>query len=211
MITSLIIIIIVVSYLLGSFPSAVIISKYFYKINIYEHGSKNPGATNVLRVLGTKAALGVLFLDVIKGVAAVYLASLLGNSTAVCIQIDWLKVIAAIAVMLGHIFPVFTKFKGGKGVATLTGIVAYLHFPAFIILFLLFVLLLMLFKYVSLGSITAAILLPVIVYYYPNYYDLPLLIFSIIVALAIPISHHKNIKRLLKGEESKTFLFKKKK
>lgn len=194
---------IVTAYLIGSFSPAVFFGKWFFDIDVREHGSGNAGATNTIRVLGVKIGLAVLLVDVFKGWFAVSLASLFSKN------IDhefftYLQLCFAFSVVLGHIFPLYTSFRGGKGVATLLG-VGFALFPvASLIVLGWFVVVLLLFRYVSLGSVTGAILFPVLVnLILTPAPPIPLAILSILVGIAVPLTHQKNIRRLLKGEESK--------
>ncbi len=196
------------AYLLGSIPSAVWIGKRFYGIDVREHGSRNAGATNTLRVLGAKAALPVFAMDIGKGFAAVmlsHLTPLAGDALT-----DLKLMLVAVAV-LGHIFPVFVGFRGGKGVATLAGAVLAVH-PAAVGLCLgVFVVVLATTHYVSLGSMIAGALLPVFVGVVFRQTYAPLLVFCCAVSVLLIYTHRKNIKRLLSGEENKTYLIKRNK
>lgn len=204
------IILVIGAYLLGSIPSAVWIGRSFYGVDVREHGSKNAGATNTLRVLGQRAALAVFVIDILKGFLAVSLAhfSIYGADTD---QIINLKIVLVVAAVLGHIFPVFAGFKGGKGVATLTGSLTAL-FPLTVpVCFVLFFIILAITHYVSLSSMITGVMLPVISYFVFGQDHPPLVIFSIMISILLIITHRKNIKRLIKGEESKTYLRKKEK
>lgn len=199
----------IAAYILGSIPTAVWVGKFFYGIDIRNYGSGNAGATNTIRVLGPKAGAPVFIIDVLKGVAAVQLAYLIKPMFESPDTYGNFKVILAFAVIFGHVFPVFARFKGGKGVATSLGvIIALVPFPALVSLGI-FIILLAIFKYVSLGSIVAAITFPFITFFVFRVDEIAYIIFSIIIAVFVPILHKKNIKRLIDGEESK-FSFKKK-
>lgn len=198
------ILIIIAAYLLGSISSAVFIGKRFHGIDIREHGSKNAGATNVLRVLGRRAALPVFAIDVAKGFAAVMLyhfSPYKGTDFEF-----YLKLILVASVVLGHIFPLFTGFRGGKGVATLTGSVLAIHPPAVLLCILTFFIILAITHYVSLSSMTAGVLFPVYVRYLFGVKEWNIFIFGCIVAALLIITHRKNIGRLIKGTESKIYL-----
>ena len=146
----------VLAYLLGSLPSAVWIGKRYYGVDIREHGSKNAGTTNMLRVLGKRAALPVFVLDFFKGFAAVSLLSLMRYDAD--ISAAWLinlKILAVFAAVLGHIFPIFADFKGGKGVATLVGAVTGIYPQIILLCFAVWALVFMFSNYVSLASMTA--------------------------------------------------------
>lgn len=202
------ILILLAAYLLGSIPFSVIIGKLFYKTDVRQFGSGNPGATNMLRTLGTKAGIIVLLLDIGKGVAAVMLAHFMENTGT--LSLDELKAITGACAIAGHIFPVFLKFKGGKGVATAVGVI-YAIQPLFgVIASLLFIAVLVITRYVSLGSILAAAIYPVLNIIFYKESTKGVLIFAIILALVIIFKHKTNIQRLLKGEENRFTLKKKK-
>lgn len=202
----------VLAYLMGSFSSAVWIGKWFYNTDVRTQGSGNAGATNTFRVLGTKAAIIVMVLDIMKAWGAVMLASVFAcNRLSESQLVDYQIILGALAVM-GHVFPLFTGFKGGKGVASLVGVIIALYSPyIFLIVLSWFILILILTRYVSLASITASLLfslLAIIVFHEQNTY---LIILAALIAVFVPLTHHKNIKRLLKGEESKLSFRKKQK
>ena len=198
------------AYLLGSIPSAVWIGKYFYKIDVREYGSGNAGATNVFRVLGKKAGIPVLLIDVLKGFLAVSLAYL-SNDSVGSYQFINLQLVLGIASLVGHIFPVFASFRGGKGIATLLGIIlAILPCAAFISMGI-FIVVLLISSYVSLGSMVAGVSFPIIVILVFKTTTPSLIIFSILIAIMVLITHQKNIERLLRREESKAKLLNKKK
>ncbi|MFI3266282.1 MAG: glycerol-3-phosphate 1-O-acyltransferase PlsY [Rikenellaceae bacterium] len=199
------ILIIIAAYLLGSIPSAVWIGKKFYGIDVREHGSKNAGATNTLRVLGGKAAAVVFTMDIVKGAAAVTLSRLSSFSQSDSLYI--FEIILIFAAIFGHIFPVFAGFKGGKGVATLAGAtIALLPLTALTCLGC-FILVLAITHYVSVGSMITGIVFPFVSYFVFGNTALPLVIYSSSVAVLLLITHRKNIKRLLNKEESKTYIF----
>jgi len=201
------IILVIIAYLLGSIPSAVWISKHYYGIDIREHGSKNAGATNVLRVLGRRAALPVFAIDVIKGFVAVSLAHFsmyMQGSEAMFT----FKIVLVAAVILGHIFPVFAGFRGGKGVATLAGAVLGVYPPAVLLCLATFVIVLLFTHYVSLSSMTAGVMFPIYVTLVFGEKSYSLIIFSCVVAVLLLITHRKNIVRLLNHTESKTYIIK---
>lgn len=198
------------AYTLGSIPGAVWIGKFFYKIDVREYGSGNAGATNTFRVLGKKAGIPVLLIDIIKGFAAVYLAYL-SPYTVGSNQFINLQLVLGIASLVGHIFPLFASFRGGKGIATLLGIVLAVHPYAALISMGIFIIVLLVSKYVSLSSMIAAMIFPVIVIVVFKTTVPSLIIFSILIAIMVLITHQKNIERLLRREESKARLIKKKK
>ncbi|MGZ4054533.1 MAG: glycerol-3-phosphate 1-O-acyltransferase PlsY [Bacteroidia bacterium] len=198
------------AYLLGSIPTAVWIGKYFYKTDVREYGSGNAGATNVFRVLGKRAGIPVLLIDILKGFSAVCLAyfSPYVHGTNQFIN---LQLVLGIASLVGHIFPLFASFRGGKGIATLLGIILAVHPYAAFISMLIFIVVLLISSYVSLSSMTAAVDFPIIVIFIFKTTVPSLIIFSILIAIMVLITHQKNIERLLRMEESKAKLIKKKK
>lgn len=201
------VLIIIAAYLLGSIPSAVWIGKRFYGIDVREHGSKNAGATNTLRVLGRKAALPVFIIDFLKGFAAVSLSNfivLIPDSD----EMYNLKIALVSVAVLGHIFPIFAKFKGGKGVATLTGAILAVYPPAILLSIAIFIVLLAITHYVSLSSMIGGISFPITSYFLFGQTSTPLLIFGCVVAILLVVTHRKNIKRLIAGEESKIYIIK---
>ncbi len=200
--------IIILAYLLGSVPSSVWIGRRFYGIDVREHGSRNAGATNTLRVLGPRAALPVFALDVAKGFAAVMLSHLTALEGNALVNMQLVLVAAAV---LGHIFPVFAGFRGGKGVATLAGAVLAVNTPAVLLCLATFFIVLVVSHYVSLGSMAAGILLPVYTVFVFGQTYVPLVVFCCAVSLLLVYTHRKNIKRLVAGTESKIYLFKSKK
>ncbi len=210
MITGINIFLLICAYLLGSIPSAVWIGKYFYKIDVREYGSGNAGATNTFRVLGKRAGIPVLLIDVLKGFTAVclvYFSEYTPNTN----QYINLQLVLGIASLVGHIFPLFASFRGGKGIATLLGIILAVHPYAALFSMSVFVLILLTTNYVSLGSIIAALAFPIVVITVFHVRVPSLIIFSILIAIMVLITHQKNIERLLRKEESKAKLIKKKK
>lgn len=186
--------VLVLAYLLGSLPFGYILSHFIQKTDIRSHGSGNIGATNVLRVMGWKAALPVFILDFAKGIAAVMIARLVSDQPAVYLTAGFLA-------MVGHSFSVFLKFKGGKAVATAAGVLSILSGWVTVSLLTLFILLVLVTRYVSLGSIIASMTLPVLFWLFG--FDLAYIIFGLAAALLITARHHQNISKLLTGTESK--------
>jgi glycerol-3-phosphate acyltransferase PlsY len=204
------IILLIVAYLLGSIPTSVWVGKWFYNIDIREHGSGNAGATNTIRVLGWKAGGPVFFIDGLKGFVAASLVIYTDFSHGTNAWVNF-QLALGFAALLGHIFPIFAKFKGGKGVATLLGVVIALTPLPAAMAFIVFLIVLFIFKYVSLGSIVAGISYPLILWLVFTELPISMKIASVVMAIALIFTHKKNINRLLKGEESKAgFLFKKK-
>jgi glycerol-3-phosphate acyltransferase PlsY len=198
------------AYLIGSVPSAVWIGKAFYGIDVREYGSGNAGATNTFRVLGKKAGIPVLMIDILKGYLALQLVYLTGNYLPSSQQFVNFKLALGIAALIGHIFPVFAGFRGGKGVATLLGILIGVQPFAALICAGIFLLIFIPSGYVSLGSMLAAIAYPFIIMLVLNETIPTVNIFAMSVAILVLITHQKNIERLLKGSESKIFLFRRK-
>lgn len=193
------------AYLLGSIPSAVWIGKIFYGIDVREHGSGNAGATNTLRVLGNKAGFIVLGIDALKGFAAASLVCLMDitNEEAVLSY----KIGLGICAVVGHIYPIFARFKGGKGIATLLGIVIALNWMLALICFVVFVFVVAITRYISVGSMTAAMISPLVAYFLNQQNMNVLFYFCSIVALLVVYTHRANIKRLRQGNENR-FAFK---
>jgi len=198
------------AYLVGSIPTAVWIGKYFYGIDVREYGSGNAGATNTFRVLGKRAGIPVLLIDVLKGFFAVKLVFFQGNYPIDSIPYINLQLAFGIAALLGHIFPVFAAFRGGKGIATLLGIIFAILPVAAMASLLVFLFVLIVSKYVSLGSMLAGIAFPIFVNFAFKTEADSLKLFSAIIAVLVLVTHQKNITRLLQGIENKTYLFKKK-
>jgi glycerol-3-phosphate acyltransferase PlsY len=179
------------------------VGKAFYRIDIREHGSGNAGATNTIRILGWKAGLPVFIFDVFKGWLAVSLADFFLSSRVAPENLVYFSIGLAASVVLGHIFPVFAGFRGGKGVATLLGIGIALYPVTVWIVLAVFLAVLMISGYVSLGSISASILFPFIDYFLMHQESMWLTAVSILVAIFVPLTHRNNIRRLLKGEETR--------
>lgn len=195
------------TYLMGSIPTAVWVGKYFYGIDVREHGSKNAGATNTFRVLGPKAGIPVFIIDVVKGWIPVFIALNVMNVFPQSADSFLIPIILGIVAVTGHIFPVFAKFKGGKGVATMLGISIALHPIAAAICAGIFILILIITKYVSFGSLLAGVFFPVLINFIIGTPSISLMIFSILASVTIVITHQKNILRLVTLTENKTYLF----
>lgn len=201
------ILLVILAYLLGSIPTAVWIGKIFYKKDVRDFGSKNAGATNTFRVLGVKAGIPVLILDLLKGFVAVKLTLLSvipesGNENFIIFQL-----LLGTASVIGHIYPVFAGFRGGKGVATMAGFVLAIHPLATLISIGIFIIVLLLSKYVSLSSLSAGFAFPVLIIFVFKTQEVSLIIFSILVTVLLVFTHRKNISRLLHGKELKAKLF----
>jgi acyl phosphate:glycerol-3-phosphate acyltransferase len=206
---TLIIIEVVIAYLLGSIPTATLVGKLFYRIDIREHGSGNAGATNTIRVLGYKAGIPVLLFDVFKGWFAVQLVFIFDNELMTQNTMTYVSIALALAVVLGHIFPIFAGFRGGKGVGTLAGVGIALYPLAILIILGIFIVTLATTRYVSLSSVLCALAFPFIVIFITKQHNPGLMALSVLVGVFIPITHRNNIKRLIKGTENK-FDFKRK-
>lgn len=201
--------ILLTAYLFGSLPSAVWIGKIFYGIDVREHGSGNAGATNVFRVIGKGAGIPVLLSDILKGWIAVklsyFVADMLSKEELVSLQLS-----LGAAAIIGHIYPVLASFKGGKGVATLLGVTLAIHPLSALVGIGVFIFILLTTHYVSISSITAGLSFPIsILILFPTSSS-TLVLFSLLTPAIILVTHQKNIERLLKKEESKIYLFKKK-
>ncbi|GLI50745.1 glycerol-3-phosphate acyltransferase 2 [Tepidanaerobacter syntrophicus] len=190
------IIFIVVSYLVGSVSSASVICNKFYSTDIRRYGSGNPGSTNVLRVLGPKPAAMVFAADFAKGFVMVLLGKLVGGES--------LALLSAIAVVIGHDWSIFLGFKGGKGIATSFGAILVLTPKVALILFVIGIVVIALSRYVSLGSVTAAVLYPILVIAFD--YPLNYIMTGLVLGLIAIYRHKENIKRLMAGKENKLVL-----
>jgi acyl phosphate:glycerol-3-phosphate acyltransferase len=207
------ILLLICAYLIGSVPTAVWVSKGVFGMDIREYGSGNAGATNTFRVLGPKAGTFVMVVDMLKGVLAVRLAYLAPyyQDHANLTQLVNLQIGLGLAAVVGHIFPIWANFKGGKGIATLFGLVLAIQPLVALCCVGVFLMILFLTRYVSLSSIIASIAFPILILYIFNEPEIFYRIFAIAVALMVVLTHQKNITRLLKGVESKVPLFKNKK
>ena len=203
MLTTEIILFILLAYLTGAFPSAVWVGKTFYKIDVREFGSGNAGATNTFRVLGKKAGIPVLLMDIFKGWLAVNYLSLLAVIPESIEHQFEIQLVFGIAAVIGHLFPVYTGFRGGKGIATMMGLLIGLSPLEAICCFGIFVIIFSISKYVSLGSIVASIAFPIIVILVFGSDNSSLNLFAVFVPILSLITHQKNIERLLRGEETK--------
>lgn len=201
---------VLLAYLIGSVPSAVWIGKIFHNIDVREHGSGNAGATNVIRVLGYKAGIPVLLFDVFKGWAAVQLSFLFPEGICSSDTLVYVRIGLALAAVIGHIFPVYVGFRGGKGVGTIAGAAIALYPLALLVIFLVFMLVLFISHYVSLSSILASIVFPFAVFFLTSERNPGMIGLSVLVAVFIPLTHRKNIQRLIHGKENR-FVFRKKK
>lgn len=207
----LLVILSIVGYLIGSIPTAYWLGKRYYGIDIREHGSKNSGATNTFRVLGKKIGWIVLGIDVIKGTLAATLPLFFsyffqGYKDEQLI----LQLTTSFSAVFGHVFPIFADFRGGKGVATSLGIVFGINPLAALICLLIFLIVFILSRFVSLGAICTSLMFPIVSYYVVGEDARIMIIFTIILSTLVVVAHRKNITRLLRGEENKMNLLKRK-
>ncbi|QOR76246.1 MAG: glycerol-3-phosphate 1-O-acyltransferase PlsY [Thermoflavifilum sp.] len=204
---------IILAYLIGSISNAVWISRRFFHIDIREYGSGNAGATNTFRVLGPRAGTVVMILDMLKGVIAVELVHLIPyyNQPEHAAQMMNFQLALGLAAVMGHIFPIWADFRGGKGVATLFGMVLAIQPVVALCCVGVFVLVLFLTRYVSLSSILAAIAFPLLILFIFKSGAFVYRLFAIIIALLVIFTHQKNIQRLLHGRENRVSLFRKRK
>lgn len=194
---------ILLAYLIGSIPTALIISKKYFGIDIRDYGSGNMGATNVFRVMGTRYGAVVMVFDILKGMAAVGLYLFFPYYVDNELQRTNLMMGLGLAAVLGHVFPVFANFKGGKGVATLFGMVLAVQPLVAASCMGVFLLVLFLTRYVSLSSILGAAMLPICVLWIWNEHELTYRIFAVLVAVMVVLTHQKNIVKILRGVESR--------
>jgi len=201
---------VILAYLLGSIPSAVWIGKRFHNIDVREHGSGNAGSTNTIRVLGWATGIPVLLIDLVKGWLAAMLPvffHLADHGSALLVN---LQIIVGIIAIIGHIFPLFAGFRGGKGVATVFGVFLALQPLLTICCMGVFLVVLLLSGIVSVSSMVAGIAFPVLLFLFFDTPSVLFKLFSIIISIALVVTHRKNIGRIWGGEESKLIKFKKK-
>ncbi|MCF6466455.1 glycerol-3-phosphate 1-O-acyltransferase PlsY [Clostridium sp. Cult2] len=184
-----------VSYLIGSFSSAYVLGKLLKKTDIRKFGSGNAGATNALRVFGKKIGILAFILDMFKGILAVYLGGKIMGYNG--------ELIGGLFAVIGHNWPIFLKFKGGKGIATSFGVLLSLHWPIAIISFIFFLLVVIITRYVSLGSILSAFLVPILGVVINKPFNRNYFITTLILAILAIYRHRANIKRLIHGKEYK--------
>jgi len=203
--------ILILAYLIGSIPTSVWIGRKFYGIDIREHGSKNAGSTNAIRYLGWKAGLAVLSFDIFKGWLAVNLIHITHFYIPQTGDFIEFQLLLGIAAILGHVFPVYVGFRGGKGVATLFGLILAINPEPTLICTGVFLITLVITKYVSLSSMIAGFAFPVLVIFVFKTTTPSLVIFSLIISVLLLFTHQKNIERLLRKQERKVlFLMSKK-
>lgn len=199
---------IITAYLIGSIPTALIISKSFFGVDIREYGSGNMGATNTFRVLGAKFGTIVMVGDMLKGILAVALYNLLPYYLTNELDRTNLMIGLGLAAVLGHIYPVWAQFRGGKGVATLFGMLLAIQPVVAVSCVGVFLLVLFLTRYVSLSSILAGVALPICVLWVYNEKEVFYRVFAVAVAALVVLTHQKNISRLLKGNENRVPILK---
>ncbi len=194
----------IIAYLIGSISFSVIFTKKLAGFDVREKGSKSAGSTNVLRTAGKKVAILTLICDILKGIVAVLLSVYIGNKSNYN-HPEILVQIAALFVAIGHTFPIFFKFKGGKGVATSLGVLMLINWKLGLILLIYALVLIILTRMVSLGSIAASILLPILTIFISDNYLVPgnYFIFTVLIAIFVCYNHRENIKRLMNGNENR--------
>lgn len=194
----------IIAYAIGSINFSVIFSRKFAGFDVREKGSGNAGSTNMLRSVGKKAAIITLICDILKGVVAIGIALIIGKMVA-DVQASLLVQIAGIAVVIGHTFPIFFEFRGGKGVATSLGVLLMTNWQIGLICLVFALVLMALTRVVSMGSIAAAILYPVLTLFITSHYIVEgnYFIYSVILAIIVAFNHRANIKRILNGTENK--------
>ena len=193
----------VLSYLCGSIPTSVWWGKAFYGLDVRDHGSRNAGATNTFRVLGPKAGIPVLLIDMLKGFAPVRVLAWWSGLQDDSADFTWLRVGMALAAVIGHLYPVFAGFRGGKGVATSFGGILALHRGSALICLGVFIVVYAASRYVSLASLCAALAFPIAVLLFAHEDHFVLQGFSIVICLIVFWTHRSNIGRLLKGTENR--------
>ncbi len=209
MISTTILLLAFCAYLLGSLPSAVLVGKAFYGLDVREHGSNSAGATNTFRVLGKQAGILVLLLDVFKGATAVNLvhfAKEIPESEYFMVY----KIAFGLLAVVGHIYPVFAGFKGGKGIATLLGMVIAMDPILALGCMVVFIIIFITTDMVSAGSILATLSFGIMTYIRYEFSEPILQIFGIFAVVLVLFTHRANMQRIWKGEEKKMYLFKKK-
>lgn len=197
---------ILLSYLIGAIPTAIIYSRIARGIDIRQHGSGNAGATNVFRVLGWRAGLVVLLIDVMKGLTATLFIYQIAISS-INLDTSILKIIAGLSAVFGHIWTIFADFKGGKGVGTGAGMIIGIVPAAVLAGLVVFIITVVISRYVSLGSILASITIPIFLFVekflFQSQISTSIILFGLIIPVIIIYTHRSNIERLLKGTENK--------
>lgn len=193
----------IAAYILGSIPTAVWAGRFFHGVDVRQHGSGNAGATNTIRVLGWKTGVPVLLVDVLKGWVAAALPLYFADPTTAPETVINYQILTGLIAILGHIFPLFAGFRGGKGVATTFGFLLALSLPVTLICLGIFLAVLLTTGYVSLSSMAAGVCYPLILLLFFNSPSILFRYFSIFIAIALIATHQKNIVRLVRGEEKK--------
>ena len=197
------ILVFVLAYLLGSIPSAVWAGKLFHGIDVREHGSGNAGATNVIRVLGWKTGIPVMIADVGKGWLAAYLPVLFHLAEPGSAQLTNIQILTGLTSIIGHVYPVLAGFRGGKGVGTTFGVLLAIYPLLTVSCLAVFLAVLFITGYVSVSSMSAGVAFPILLFAVFHTPSVLFRIFSVFIALALIVTHRKNIKKLINGEESK--------
>ena len=204
-----IIIVAIISYLIGSIMFSVIFTKKIAGFDVRTRGSGNAGSTNVLRTAGKKVAIITLICDILKGVVAVLIGYIVGKLTKASVETSQMLILTAgVMVVLGHTFPIFFKLKGGKGVATSLGVLLMINWKIGLICLVFALLIMAVSRMVSLGSISAAILFPVLCIFINENYLIKAnhfgyVLFGIILCLLVVFNHRSNLKRIINGKENK--------
>ena len=194
---------VLLAYFIGSIPSAIWVSKWFFGVDVRDYGSNNAGATNTFRVIGRVAGFTVLFFDILKGWVSVKILTSLILYEPQSSEFINMQLVVGITAVLGHVFPIYEKFQGGKGVATLMGIILAINFSAAIGCVVIFLLIFIFTSYVSLGAIVAAIFFPVITIFIIRVESISVVYFSIFISILVILTHKPNIYRLLNKDENK--------
>ena len=198
------ILLVLFAYLTGAFPSAVWVGRTFFNTDVREYGSGNAGATNTFRVLGKGAGIPVLLMDIFKGWIAVNYVWLISDASSLSAELFFENQLTfGIAAVIGHLFPIYTGFRGGKGIATMLGLLIGLDPYAALFSVAIFIVILLISRYVSLASMIASLAFPFFVMFFLKSTNNPLNLFAIFVPILSLITHQKNIERLIKGEETK--------
>ena len=200
------IIVTIIAYLLGSISFSVIIIKKMAGFDVREKGSGNAGTTNVLRTVGKKASIITLICDILKGVVAILVAYIAGLILKDSVDKALLIQLAGLAVIIGHTFPIYFGFKGGKGIATALGVLLITNWNIGLICLVFALVLMIITKMVSLGSLAAAVLFPILIIFMPHtsyLVDGNYIIYGILIAALVIFNHRANVKRLLTGTENK--------
>lgn len=203
----------ILGYLLGSIPSAVWFGKWWHNIDVREHGSGNAGATNVFRVLGKKTGFIVLVADIFKGVLAAslprFLPQILGVDPVASEMLN-VCILGGLAAVIGHLYPVFAGFRGGKGVATMLGIMLALQTIPTLVSALVFLLVWFAFHYISVASMSGGIVFPLAYFFLSDHKTIPMTIVALVLPMVLIYTHRSNIRKLKNGTENKMSPFKKK-